>query len=159
MASQAVQKLQKQDVLDAARTFRPGRKLQKWIVIINGQEFSARSLLLYAARVAPNDSTNSIQAVAKLQELGFEIRYADIPDRALRQTIEPRAEPGGHLSPDLRWLAANREAFAGQWVALQEGRLLASASDAHEVFHKVKYISPPPVVIRVDAESLPFAGW
>lgn len=49
--------------------------MPKWRVVINSREFPARPLVLEAAGVAPNDPTNSHQAVAILESLGFETRY------------------------------------------------------------------------------------
>jgi hypothetical protein len=158
MASQAIQRLGKEDILRAAGNFRPARKMQKWVVIINGKEYPARPLLLHAAGVAPNDPTNSHQAVAKFQELGFETRYADDLIKT-RPVTNSESERGGHCSAELQWLASNRKDYAGQWVALQGDRLLASGADAREVFLKVRQIVPPPVVVRVEEENLPFAGW
>jgi len=152
MASSQIQRLEKKDVLRAADTFRPSRKLQKWLVIINGREFPARPLLLHAAGVAPNDPTNSHQAIAKLKELGFETRYA----AESSETRTPHNEKSG---ADLRWLAANRQAYLGQWVALHGDHLLAAGPDAKEVFSQVKHLSPPPVLMLVEEDRLPFAGW
>jgi hypothetical protein len=73
--------LTRSEVLDTARTFRWTKKMPKWRVVVNGRELPARPLVLEAAGVAPNDTTNSHQAVAILESLGFEIRY----------TIETRA--------------------------------------------------------------------
>lgn len=67
--------LTRAEVLDTARTFRWTKKMPKWRVVINGRELPARPLVLEAAGVAPNDTTNSHQAVAILEGLGFEIRY------------------------------------------------------------------------------------
>ena len=47
--------------------------------LVEGKEFPARPLLLNAAGVPPNDSTNSHQAVAILKERGFETRYEGKP--------------------------------------------------------------------------------
>lgn len=158
MASRAIQAIEKKDILRAAETFRPARKMQKWVVIVNGEEFPARPLLLHAAGVAPNDPTNSHQAVARLRELGFETRYVD-------EILEPRvrsereSDPEPQSSPELRWLAANRKAYSGQWVALQGNNLLASGTDVREVFSRVKHLSPAPVIVQVEEEQLPFAGW
>jgi hypothetical protein len=152
VASSAVQMLEKSDILRAAKSFRPARKLQKWVVIVNGREFPARPLLLHAAGVAPNDPTNSHQAVAKLQELGFETRYA-------HESAQERVKPAGESDAELRWLGTNGQAYAGQWVALQGERLLAAGPDAREVFFKVRHLSPPPLVIQVQEQRLPFAGW
>jgi hypothetical protein len=49
--------------------------MPKWTAIVDGKEFPARPLVLDAAGVAPNDTTNSHQAIAILKDLGFETRY------------------------------------------------------------------------------------
>jgi hypothetical protein len=50
--------------------------MPKWTVIVGGRELPARPLVLEAAGVPPNDPTNSHQAIAILESLGFETRYA-----------------------------------------------------------------------------------
>jgi ribosomal protein L39E len=75
MAGAKVSILTKQELAKAAKDFRWNRRLPKWTVIIDGRELPARSLVLEAAGVPPNDSTNSHQAVAILQDRGFEVRY------------------------------------------------------------------------------------
>jgi hypothetical protein len=59
----------------------------------------------------------------------------------------------------MQWLGEHREEFPGKWIALKGGHLLAVGATAREVFSKVADQSPPPLVIRVDEEVLPFAGW
>jgi len=49
--------------------------MPKWTVIVEGKEIPARPLVLEAAGVAPNDRTNSHQAVAILKDRGFDTRY------------------------------------------------------------------------------------
>jgi hypothetical protein len=158
MASNRVAALAKDDILRAAASFRPSRKLQKWIVIIDGKEFPARPLLLHAAGVAPNDPTNSHQAVAKLQELGFKTRYVAESSES-GTSLEIKASAGDQFSKELEWLEINRETYTGQWVALQGDRLLAAGPDARDVFVKVRDVFPPPLVVRVEDAGLPFAGW
>lgn len=63
------------EVIRAARSFRWRRKMPKWTAIVDGRELPARPLVLEAAGVAPNDPTNSHQAVDILKRLGFETRY------------------------------------------------------------------------------------
>jgi hypothetical protein len=75
MASEKVQQLTRKDIIFAAKRFRSTRANAKWTVIIDGQEFPARPLLLFAAGVAPNDPTNSHMAIKKLQIEGFDTRY------------------------------------------------------------------------------------
>jgi hypothetical protein len=75
MPSQKVETLTKEDIVKAARTFKWRRQMPKWTVIISGQEYPVRPLVLEAAGVPPNDPTNSHQAVAKLKSFGFDTRY------------------------------------------------------------------------------------
>ena len=75
MATRAVENLTPQDITDTAKSFRDSRQKQKWTVIVDGQELPARALVLAAAGVLPNDTTNSHQAVARLKGLGFDTRY------------------------------------------------------------------------------------
>lgn len=75
MRSSKVAALIRENITAAARTFRSDRQLPKWSVIVEGRELPARPLVLKAAGVAPNDPTNSHQAVALLKEQGFEVRY------------------------------------------------------------------------------------
>jgi len=159
MPNRSIQQLGRDDILRAAESFRPSRKLQKWIVVVNGTEFPARPLVLHAARVQPNDPTNSHQAIAKLEELGFETRYAgESADRS--QSPEDKSHADRPSSPELEWLASHRKNYAGKWVALRGSHLLASGPDAREVYSKVRHLSPPPLLMRVEEEQdLPFAGW
>ena len=75
MASVKVSALTKQDIAAAAKSFQWNRQLPKWTVIVDGRELPARPLVLEAAAVPPNDPTNSHQAVAILQDRGFDVRY------------------------------------------------------------------------------------
>lgn len=68
--------LTRAEVLRAARDFEWTRKMPKWRVVVEDRELPARPLVLEAAGVPPNDPTNSHQAVAILENLGFETRYA-----------------------------------------------------------------------------------
>jgi hypothetical protein len=75
MASPKVARLSRQDIIKAARSFQWNRRMPKWTVLVEGKELPVRPLVLGAAGVAPNDGTNSHQAVAILKDLGFETRY------------------------------------------------------------------------------------
>ena len=79
MPSDKVAALKREDITMAARTFRSNRQMGKWSTIVDGREFPARPLVLAAAGVPPNDPTNSHQAVALLEERGFEVRYQGKP--------------------------------------------------------------------------------
>jgi hypothetical protein len=91
--------LTRADVLATATKFRWLRKLPKWTVIVQDRELPARPLVLEAAGVPPNDPTNSHQAIAILENLGFETRYAAEPGRSEQP---PPSEPPTDASADLR---------------------------------------------------------
>ena len=75
MASGKVSELTRQEIVAAAKSFRWNRQMPKWTVIVDGRELPVRPLVLEAAGVLPNDPTNSHQAVAVLQDRGFDVRY------------------------------------------------------------------------------------
>lgn len=58
---------------------------------MEGRELPARPLVLEAAGAQPNNPTNSHQAIAILDRLGFETRYVAVP--------EPANEPSKETSP------------------------------------------------------------
>jgi len=63
------------EIVRTASKFRWLKKMPKWTVVVEKRELPARPLVLEAAGVPPNDPTNSHQAVAILEGLGFETRY------------------------------------------------------------------------------------
>ena len=79
MPSPKVAALTRKDIIETAKGFKGTRRMPKWTAIVDGKEFPARPLVLDAAGVAPNDTTNSHQAVAILKDLGFETRYEGKP--------------------------------------------------------------------------------
>jgi hypothetical protein len=79
MPSAKVAALTKQDITKAARSLAWSKRMTKWSAVVEGKELPARPLVLHAAGVAPNDATNSHQAVAILKEMGFETRYEGKP--------------------------------------------------------------------------------
>jgi hypothetical protein len=79
MASPKVAALTRQDIMKAARTLTWPKRMTKWSVLVDKKELPARPLVLHAAGVAPNDATNSHQAVAILKDLGFETHYEGRP--------------------------------------------------------------------------------
>jgi hypothetical protein len=63
-----------------------------------------------------------------------------------------------------RWLAANGDKYAGQWVALDGSRLLAHGADAPSVYRTSRATLAgsdrvPLVVLVQSADALPFGGW
>ena len=58
-----------------------------------------------------------------------------------------------------RWLSHNKSNYRGLWIALDGADLLAVDASAKEVFAKVDGMVPPALVIQVEADETPFAGW
>ena len=75
MPNPKITALTRHDIILVAESFKATRRTPKWTAIVDGKELPARPLVLEAAGVPPNDSTNSHQAVAILKDLGFETRY------------------------------------------------------------------------------------
>jgi hypothetical protein len=85
------------DILRAAGEFRWTKKMPKWRVIVNNRELPARPLVLRAAQVPPNDPTNSHQAIALLENLGFETRYCEESSQHRTSTLPPASAGFGTL--------------------------------------------------------------
>ena len=86
------------------------------------------------------------------------LRFAD----GLQRQPIPRAVPARDRNREMKWIADNRSAYPGQWVAVEGDRLVAAALDAREVFlaAKAEGIAIPFVVHILPEDSLPFVpGW
>jgi hypothetical protein len=59
----------------------------------------------------------------------------------------------------LQWLKEHRHIYSGRWVALDGADLLAAGETAREVYDCVKGNQPPALIVKVEADDLPFAGW
>jgi hypothetical protein len=111
--------LTKADIIRTARTFTWTRKMPKWTVIVEQRELPARPLVLEAAGVAPNDPTNSHQAVAILDRLGFETRYAGNGGRSERNFENALPIKSGGLGAVAKMLAAISDSVPKrEWVKL-----------------------------------------
>lgn len=73
-------------------------------------------------------------------------------------TLDKQQQLRRREAKEAEWLVANREAYMGQWVALDGDQLLASGSSAREVFAAVAGYAPTPLVTKIRPDS-PFAGW
>ena len=60
---------------------------------------------------------------------------------------------------ETRWLSQNRQRFAGQWIAIVGDRLVATSTLATEVFALTRGMDPRPMIMQIEHEDLPFAGW
>ncbi len=70
-----------------------------------------------------------------------------------------RARKDWQFHREMKWIAENGHRFSGQWIALEGDCLLAEGRTSREVFSKVANRTQPPLVIRIEEEDLPFAGW
>ena len=92
---------------------------------------------------------------AKQEEV---LRFAD----SLQRKPTPREVPARSRQREMKWIADNRSAYAGQWVAVEGDRLVAASMDARKVFlaAKAEGIEIPFVVHVLPEDSLPFVpGW
>jgi hypothetical protein len=107
--------LTRAEIVRAADNFRWTRKGAKWTVIVGERELPARSLVLEAAGVPPNDPTNSHQAVEILRRLGFETRYTR--DQG-KMGVEEREEPSEKESSSILEIvsAITREVPEHEWA-------------------------------------------
>ena len=72
---------------------------------------------------------------------------------------EKRVDSEKKFSEEMNWLAANKRRFAGRWIALEGEHLLAVGNTSREVFSQLPANATPPLVIRINEEDSPFAGW
>jgi hypothetical protein len=108
--------LTREEIVRAASNFRWTRKGTKWTVMVGERELPARPLVLEAAGVPPNDSTNSHQAVEILRRLGFETRYTRDQGEMRANEQEELMERGDGLGSILEIAsAATKEVSEEEW--------------------------------------------
>ena len=125
-----------------------GREEVNWPDCVIGQNRSARSSIQFETRSSNNTETSLRAHISKGRTALAELRKA-----------EQQAEQKKTHQQALAWLAKNRDIYAGQWIALQGGELLANGKDARDVYTRVRGQQPPALVLKIDSEELPFAGW
>jgi hypothetical protein len=94
------------------------------------------------------------RAVAVDEHLSQARRALESLARARQRTLRQR-----QFDQEMIWLAENRQKYAGQWVALDGDVLLASGKTSREVFAAVADYTPTPLVVRIENDQRPFAGW
>ena len=76
------------------------------------------------------------------------------------QTGSPGAKPANERVAELEWLAREAGAFAGQWVALQGGQLIAHGARLATVSAAARAAGiAEPFFASVPEKDLPFGGW
>jgi Family of unknown function (DUF5678) len=86
------------------------------------------------------------------------LRFAD----RLQRNAPIRTVPSRDRTKETKWIDENRAAYADQWVAVEDGRLVAAGVDPLRVFAAAKEqgIQTPFVVHVLPEDPLPFVpGW
>ncbi len=135
MPSPRVDALTKEDITAAAKRFGSARSA-KWTVIIEGRELPARPLVLEAAGVPPNDPTNSHQAVAILQDFGFDVRYEG------NNISPPQGTESASIDELIRSLYGRFQRRTGEPSAVEQLQRERRMDDAHLVRRSVGIYAP-----------------
>ncbi len=87
------------------------------------------------------------------EQIGGEVARSD-----MAKFVEPVPLPDPE--PNNRWLEEHADEYAGQWVAIADGKLLASGTDAQEVFATARASSAylPTLTFIPPVDAAPFAG-
>jgi len=95
-------------------------------------------------------------------------QLSELDQERIRRWLDTKGSANGDASradatrsaKSLRWLDENREKYAGQWVALDGDRLIASGPTAKEVYSKAKAegVEIPFVELVTDQAHVPFTG-
>jgi hypothetical protein len=70
-------------------------------------------------------------------------------------------EPKRDFTLEMRWLSQHRHEYAGQYVALDEDRLVSHGVDGREVYRRAQAAGVKhPFMAHIEpADALPFGGW
>lgn len=73
----------------------------------------------------------------------------------------PTYQPDVRWQAERAWLKEYKAEYAGEWVALDGGKLIAHGKDARSVYEAARTagINLPLVVLIESDTELPFAGW
>lgn len=64
------------------------------------------------------------------------------------------------LHPNQRWLELHREDYRGQWVVLEQGKLIAHSNDGEAIIKTARAQGvTEPFLAFIPTEDLPFAGF
>lgn len=78
-----------------------------------------------------------------------------------RRERQRRQAPRLDYRAEQLWLERYRAEFAGEWVALEGGRLLSHGADARTVYEAAVNLGvAAPLLMKIEpADELPFGGW
>jgi hypothetical protein len=113
---------------------------------------SVQTLLQEASRLSRPD---------QLELIALLIKKVDAPTPAQVKRRPTSIRQPVSRDREMRWLAENRDKYAGQWVIVEGDRLIASGPNSQEVFQAAKQAGiEVPFLVQVEPEDqLPFGGW
>jgi plasmid stability protein len=119
----------------------------------------------------PGELERKLEAEAKRQGISTDT----LARTMLEEKLNPEDQNGSSTLPrvlakdlpvkersrEAEWLRAHRDEYAGQWVALDGDRLIASGDDLKQVAKTARRLGmPDALMLRVETnDSLPFAGF
>lgn len=126
--------------------------------------------MLFAQQPKPNTQEPSIVWVGDLEAGTQEIREmvnaslaATTASLAAEQANGSAAPPqhNPNFSPNLHWLEEHRAEYAGQWVALHDGKLIAHSTDGEALVEPVRQagVRMPLIVFVEQPDTELFVGF
>jgi plasmid stability protein len=120
----------------------------------------------------PNELEQKLEAEAKRQGLSTDALARIL----LEEKLNPEEQNGASAQPprvlardlpikdrarEVEWLKNHRDEYAGQWVALNGEKLIASGDDLKQVVSTARRLGvPDALMMRVEPnDALPFAGF
>jgi len=119
----------------------------------------------------PNELEQRLEAEAKRQGLSTDA----LARIMLEEKLKSEDQNGGSTQPrvlarnlpikdrtsEIEWLQKHRDEYAGQWIALDGERLIASGDDLKQVVSAARRLGvPDALMMRVEPnDALPFAGF
>ncbi len=119
----------------------------------------------------PNELEQRLEAEAKRQGLSTDTLARNMLEEKLRSedqngaSAQPRILaknlPIKDRASEVEWLQKHRDEYAGQWIALDGEKLIASGDDLKQVVSTARRLGVPgALMMRVEPnDALPFAGF
>jgi hypothetical protein len=119
----------------------------------------------------PNELEQRLEAEAKRQGLSADTLARNMLEEKLKSedqngtSAEPRILaknlPIKDRASEVEWLQKHRNEYAGQWIALDGEKLIASGDDLKQVVSTARRLGVPgALMMRVEPnDALPFAGF
>ncbi|GEM_PF-2143626 len=98
-------------------------------------------------------------AVSEVERNSESVREGTTQD--WRRDVCLSEEKAAHRSEHMIWLKANRDAYAGQYVALDGSRLVGTGNNVREAeaVARQRGVEKPFIVYLFPLDSIPFGGW